>query len=137
MGNSVVPPPEQGQLVNVRQRQYVVTEVAKSTLPASPLRPADNGAQHLVSFSSVEDDALGERAEMHKLTVAKLEQGIREPSWATVIALAEALGVDCRAFLEPAGELPEPKRGRPPKARDGNAEEPAPKRPRGRPHKTP
>jgi hypothetical protein len=30
-------PPEQGQLVNVRQRQHVVTEVAKSTLPASPL----------------------------------------------------------------------------------------------------
>jgi hypothetical protein len=38
-------PPEQGQLVNVRQRQYVVTEVAKSMLPTNLLRPSDNGAQ--------------------------------------------------------------------------------------------
>src|SRR5262249_25467672 len=57
-------PPEQGQLVNVRQRQYVVTEVAKSTLPTSPLRSSDNGAQHLVSLSSVEDDALGEELQV-------------------------------------------------------------------------
>src|SRR5437868_2490068 len=64
MGNRGVSPPEQGQLVNVRQRQYVVTEVAKSTLPASPLRPADNGAEHLVSLSSIEDDALGEELQV-------------------------------------------------------------------------
>src|SRR4051812_42510763 len=60
MSSAVSSPPEQAQLVNVRQRQYVVTEVVKSTLPASPLHPSDNGAQHLVSLSSVEDDALGE-----------------------------------------------------------------------------
>ena len=35
-------PPEQGQLVNVRQRHCVVTGVAKSTLPASPLHPSNN-----------------------------------------------------------------------------------------------
>jgi hypothetical protein len=49
--------------------------------------------------------------------------------------VAEDLGVDCRAFLEPAGSLPEPKRGWPPKARS-EAVEPVPKRPRGRPQRS-
>jgi hypothetical protein len=64
--------------------------------------------------------------------VNKLEQGVNKPSWESVVALAEALGVDCRAFLEPAGSLPEPKRGRPPKAKAEGGEL-RPKRPRGRP----
>lgn len=50
-------PPEQGQLVSVRQRRYVVTEVGKSTLPDRPLKVGGNGPQHLVTLSSVEDDA--------------------------------------------------------------------------------
>jgi hypothetical protein len=53
-------PPEQGQLVTVRQRQFVVTEVVKSVLPESPIRRLGDGAQHLISLASVEDDALGE-----------------------------------------------------------------------------
>src|SRR5437773_11936645 len=73
MGTAVFSPPEQGQLVNVRQRHYVVTEVAKSTLPASPLRTSDNGAQHLVSLSSVEDDALGEELQV----IWEVEPGAR------------------------------------------------------------
>lgn len=44
---------------------------------------------------------LAEKAGMHQFGVAKLEQGQREPSWATVIALAKALGVDCTAFTKP------------------------------------
>jgi len=44
-------PPEQGQLVPVRQRRYVVTDVAKSTLPEQVLRTSANGSQHLVSLS--------------------------------------------------------------------------------------
>jgi transcriptional regulator with XRE-family HTH domain len=39
-------------------------------------------------------------AGMHRLGVAKLEQGLREPSWATVQALAEALDVDLTAFQD-------------------------------------
>src|SRR5215831_309291 len=31
--------PEQGQLVDIRQRQYVVTDVVRSTLPGDPLQP--------------------------------------------------------------------------------------------------
>jgi transcriptional regulator with XRE-family HTH domain len=76
---------------------------------------------------------LADRAGMHPQAVVKLERGEREPSWASAVALAEALGVDCRAFLEaPSGPPPEPRRGRPRKER---AAGPAPKRPRGRPPK--
>jgi len=47
--------------------------------------------------------------------VQKLEQGLNEPTWPTVLALAKALGVDCTAFTEePSFESLEPKKpGRP------------------------
>jgi hypothetical protein len=66
---------------------YVVTEVAKSTLPASPLRPSDNGAQHLVSLSSVEDDALGEELQV----IWELEPGAQVIE---KVALPEPTGFD-------------------------------------------
>jgi hypothetical protein len=38
--SSVAPsPPEQGRLVDVRQRRWVVADVARSTLPAPALQP--------------------------------------------------------------------------------------------------
>ncbi len=53
--------PEPGQLVDVRRRRYVVMDIAQSSLPLDILTP-DNSlqSQHLVTLSSVEDDALGE-----------------------------------------------------------------------------
>jgi len=79
-------------------------------------------------------EQLADRAGMHKLTVAKLEQGIREPTWATVIALTDALGVSCEALRQPLERKhPVQGPGRPPKAK---TEPPQPKRPRGRPKKT-
>jgi transcriptional regulator with XRE-family HTH domain len=77
---------------------------------------------------------LAEKAGMALSGVNKLEQGVNKPSWESVVALTEALGVDCRAFLEPAGDIPEARRGRPPKPRQ-LGKQPAPKRPRGRPRK--
>ena len=56
--------PEQGQLVTVRQRQWAVADVARSTLPEQVLRTSPNGQQHLVSLSSVEDDGLGEELQV-------------------------------------------------------------------------
>ena len=50
--------PEPGQLVDVRQRRYVVVDVAQGTVPSELLKPALS--QHLVSLASVEDDDLGE-----------------------------------------------------------------------------
>ncbi|MEW6730711.1 MAG: DISARM system SNF2-like helicase DrmD [Acidobacteriota bacterium] len=56
--------PEQGQLVDVRQRRFVVTEVRKTSLPANPMLAGNSTSQHLVSLSSVEDDALGEELQV-------------------------------------------------------------------------
>jgi hypothetical protein len=52
--------PEIGQIVTVRQRRYVVSEVQQSTIPLDVLSKNGNSPQHLVSLSSIEDDALGE-----------------------------------------------------------------------------
>ena len=52
--------PEVGQLVQVRRRRYIVADVTASEMPADPLSPGHQAAQHLVALSSIEDDALGE-----------------------------------------------------------------------------
>jgi hypothetical protein len=67
------PVPDQGQLVDVRRRRFVVTAVKRSELQPDPLKPTQNGPQHLVSLSSVEDDAYGEELEV----VWELEPGAR------------------------------------------------------------
>jgi len=68
--------PEAGQLVEVRNRQFVVLEVVKSALPEDPLRQGSmlrDAAQHFVRLSSVEEDGLGE-----ELTVVwEIEPGAR------------------------------------------------------------
>lgn len=80
-------PPEQGQLVTVRQRHYVVADVAKSTLQDRPLRTGGNGAQHLVTLSSIEDDALGEERQV----IWELEPGAHVLER---VALPEPTGFD-------------------------------------------
>ena len=57
-------PPEQGQLVRVRQRQWVVSEVTKSALPLTPLPARNSHSQPLVKLSSIEDDGLGEELQV-------------------------------------------------------------------------
>lgn len=56
--------PEQGQLVRVRQRQWVVSEVTKSALPLTPLHALNGHSQHPVTLSSIEDDGLGEELQV-------------------------------------------------------------------------
>lgn len=51
--------PEPGQLVEVRRRQWVVTDVAGGALSSS-----SNGDQHLVSLSSLDEDSLGEEIQI-------------------------------------------------------------------------
>jgi hypothetical protein len=58
--------------------------------------------------------------------------GEREPGWFNVLALAEAVGVDCTAFTQEPAARPPSGPGRPRKAPE---EAPAPKRPRGRPRR--
>lgn len=52
--------PEVGQLVRVRDRHWVVTNVVGSALPPDVLGQADAYPCHLVELSSVEDDAFGD-----------------------------------------------------------------------------
>lgn len=66
--------PEPGQLVDVRQRRYVVVEVAQNILPpdllkfgslSSRFQPDQfQQSQHLVTLTSVEDDAPGEELQV-------------------------------------------------------------------------
>ncbi|MFC8566435.1 DISARM system SNF2-like helicase DrmD [Streptomyces sp. NPDC057245] len=61
-----------GQLVTVRHRPWVVTEVVRSALTTDdPARSAGAAAPHLVSLTSVEDDARDEELRV----VWELEQG--------------------------------------------------------------
>ncbi|MGH9753930.1 MAG: DISARM system SNF2-like helicase DrmD [Blastocatellia bacterium] len=80
-------PPEQGQLVNVRQRKYIVSEIVKSDLPTPPMKPLPGESQHLVTLSSVEDDALGEELQV----IWELEPGA---SVIERVALPEPGGFD-------------------------------------------
>jgi SNF2 family DNA or RNA helicase len=52
--------PEIGQIVTVRQRRYVVSEIQQSVIPIEVLSRIGSDPQTLVSLSSIEDDALGE-----------------------------------------------------------------------------
>jgi transcriptional regulator with XRE-family HTH domain len=67
--------------------------------------------------------ALAKQAGLSKQALSVLELGNREPYWDTVQKLALALGVDCRAFVDPGVAIP-------------TAEEAAPGKP-GRPRKEP
>ncbi len=59
-----IPVPEPGQLVDVRRRRYVVVDIAQSPLSGGILTLGSYQRQHLVTLSSVEDDALGEELQV-------------------------------------------------------------------------
>src|SRR5712692_9682691 len=63
--------PEPGQLVDVRQRRYVVVDVSQGTLSSDLLKPVQS--QHLVSLASVEDDDLGEELQV----IWEVEPGVQ------------------------------------------------------------
>jgi hypothetical protein len=63
--------PEQGQLVIVRQRTYTVTDVSQSSIATGLTSSIQPTGQHLVTLSSIEDDALGEELQV----VWELEPG--------------------------------------------------------------
>lgn len=81
---SLSSPPEQGQLVSVRERQFIVSEVLKSTLPASGLKSFTTQGQHLVTLASIEDNALGEELqviwELEPGASIKERAGLPEPT---------------------------------------------------------
>lgn len=56
--------PEQGQLVQVRSRPWVVNDVNPSCLPSSAMELPVSAPQNLLTLSSVEDDGLGEELQV-------------------------------------------------------------------------
>ena len=75
--------PEEGQIVSVRDRRWVVTDIVGSALETS----GQDEAQHLIELASVEDDGLGEELR----AVWELEPGARVLSRST---LPEPTGLD-------------------------------------------
>ena len=65
MTTTTSPHPEQGQMVSVRSRNWMVTDVSASTLPPERLQTGLEPPQHLLTLSSVEDDGLGEELQRH------------------------------------------------------------------------
>jgi transcriptional regulator with XRE-family HTH domain len=74
--------------------------------------------KELRTAAGLSQPQLAEKAGMSKGGLAHIEQGIREPAWSTVVALAAALGVDCTAFQQPAADSSPVPRGRPIKGAD-------------------
>jgi transcriptional regulator with XRE-family HTH domain len=78
-------------------------------------------------------EQLAERAGVKRDAVARWERNNREPSWGNVLALAQALGVECSAFTTaPATTTPAP-RGRPRKGGGAPPEPMAPAPPAAKP----
>ena len=96
MSVAMMSSPEQGQLISVRSRNWIVNEVVPSTLPTSGLQGIV-APQTLVSLASVEDDGLGEEIQV----VWELELGARIIE---KVALPDPTGFDppdqLNAFLD-------------------------------------
>lgn len=70
---TIIAPPEQGQLVQIRSRPWVVNEVKASRLPTPAMESPSALPQHLLSLSSIEDDGLGEELQV----IWEIEPGAR------------------------------------------------------------
>ncbi len=66
--------------------------------------------------AGLSQQALADRSGMTREGVAQLETRRRKPSWESVVALCQALGVGCDAFTTPPADRPAPGPGRPRKA---------------------
>ena len=64
--------PEEGQLVAVRDRHWLVRSVSASSLPVDVMSPS-HSLQHLVELSSIEDDGLGDEISV----IWEIEPGAR------------------------------------------------------------
>src|SRR5579862_358612 len=93
MTPSISSPPEQGQMVSVRSRNWMVTDVSASTLPPERLQAGLESPQHLVTLSSVEDDGLGEELNV----IWELEPGARIVE---KVALPDPTGFDSPEHLD-------------------------------------
>jgi transcriptional regulator with XRE-family HTH domain len=87
--------------------------------------------RELRNQAGLTQDELAAQAGVKRDAVARWEAGRREPSWGNILALCEALGVDCTAFIQEPQSTPAPERGRPrktPKVEDAAPGKPAKKK---------
>lgn len=61
--------PEQGQIVTIRRRKYVVTDIQEAHLSQNLLQNSLKKSHYLVELASIEDDGLGETLAMTLITV--------------------------------------------------------------------
>jgi transcriptional regulator with XRE-family HTH domain len=98
-------------------------------MPKRPDRPTGfaQRLRELREAAGLTQEQLAERAGLYPFSLAKLEQGVHEPTWPTVLDLAEALGVAVGEFVCEDRDRLVPKRrpGRPRKADSGS---PGPKK---------
>src|SRR5262249_34395894 len=87
MAVAVASPPEQGQLVSVRSRQWIVDDVRPSTLPPPALQPGFSGLPYFLPLASVPDDGLGEELQV----IWEIEPGAKVIE---KVALPEPSGFD-------------------------------------------
>ncbi|MBP8003236.1 MAG: DISARM system SNF2-like helicase DrmD [Chloroflexi bacterium] len=85
--------PEQGQIVTVRQRRFVVTDVQASHLPPNPLSLQPHIPAHLLTLSALDDDALGETLQL----IWEVEPGARVSE---KVNLPEPVGFDTPTRLD-------------------------------------
>jgi hypothetical protein len=87
MSSVAHPAPEQGQFLNVRSRQWAISDVRPGKLPAPALKPFFAGLQHPLTLSSTEDDGLSEELQ----AVCEIEPGA---NLIEKLALPEPAGFD-------------------------------------------
>ncbi len=85
--------PEQGQLVNVRQSRFVVKDIKRTQLPTSLMNAGSSACQHLMTLSSLEEEALGQELQV----IWELEPGAEVLEKAE---LPEPVGFDCPERLD-------------------------------------
>lgn len=89
--------------------------------------------KQLREAAGLSQEQLAERIGFNKFSIAKLEQGVREPTWTTVCLLIRALNVSCEAFMAtPTEEPPVPMAGHGRPKKPSDAEAPAAPTKRGR-----
>jgi len=59
---------------------------------------------------------LGTKAGLSERAIAQWERGVREPGWSNILALCQALDVECTTFTQQPASRPSPGAGRPRKA---------------------
>lgn len=85
--------------------------------------------KELREAAGLTQSGLAERAGVSQRAISHLEQGLHVPSFATISAIADVLGVSCEAFRQAPSNPPSPPTLGRPKKPSASAEEPGEAKP--------